>query len=59
MEAEKLSTSIEQWYKHATNLNRYWRESKRKEKRLRERKESGNQGQRQMEMENNQEGFRP
>ena len=31
--------SIEQQYKRATNLDRYQRESKQKEKRLRERKE--------------------
>jgi len=35
MEAERPLTNIEQWYKHATNLDKYWRESKRKEKRLR------------------------
>ena len=35
MEAERPSTSIEQWYEWATNLNRYWRKSKREEKRLR------------------------
>ena len=35
MEAERPPTSIEQWYEHATNLNRHWRESKRKEERLR------------------------
>jgi len=35
MEAERPPTSIEQWYECATNLDRYWRESKREEKRLR------------------------
>ena len=35
MEAERPLKSIEQWYKHATNLDRHWRKSKRKEKRLR------------------------
>ena len=35
MEAERPPTSIEQWYEWATNLNRYWRKSKREEKRLR------------------------
>jgi len=35
MEAERPSTSIEQWYEHATNLDRYWKESKREEERLR------------------------
>ena len=36
IEAEKPSTSIEQWYKCATNLDQYWRESKREEERIRE-----------------------
>jgi len=35
IEAKRLPTSIEQWYECATNLDRYWRESKREEKRLR------------------------
>jgi len=35
MEAERLPTSIKQWYECATNLDRYWRESRREEKRLR------------------------
>jgi len=35
MEAERPPTSIEQWYKCATNLDRYWRKSRREEKRLR------------------------
>ena len=34
IEVERLPTSIEQWYECATNLNRYWKES-REEKRLR------------------------
>ena len=36
IKAEKPSTSIEQWYKCATNLDQYWRESKREEERIRE-----------------------
>jgi len=36
MEAERPLMSIEQWYKYATNLDRYWRESKREEERIRE-----------------------
>jgi len=36
IEAERPPTSIEQWYKCATNLDRHWRESKREEERLRE-----------------------
>jgi len=58
IEVEKPLISIEQWYEHATNLDKHWRESKRKEKRLKERKESGNQGQRQIKMGNNQGEFR-
>ena len=41
MEAENPPTSIEQWYRRATALDRNWRKSKREEKRLRERKEIG------------------
>ena len=37
IEIERPPTSIEQWYKYATNLDRHWRESKKKEERLRER----------------------
>jgi len=40
MEAENQPCSIEQWFKRATALDRNWRESKRKEKRLREKKET-------------------
>ena len=36
MEAEQPSTSIEQWYKQATNLDRHWRKSRREEERLKE-----------------------
>jgi len=35
MESECPSQNIEQWYEKATNLDRYWRESRREEKRLR------------------------
>ena len=41
MEAENQPSSIEQWYKRATALNRNWRESRREEERLRGRKEQG------------------
>ena len=34
MDAERPSTSIEQWYECATNLDRYWRKSRRIEERL-------------------------
>jgi len=47
MEAERPPTSIEQWYEHATNLDRHWRESKRKEERLRKRRDTGPQASRQ------------
>jgi len=33
MEIEQPLTSIEQWYEWTTNLDRYWRESRREEKR--------------------------
>ena len=49
MEAEKSPTNIEQWYKHVTNLDRHWRESKREKKRLRGRKETSPQIPRQRE----------
>ena len=41
MEVENLPASIEQWYRRATALDRNWRESRRKEKRLRGKKETG------------------
>jgi len=41
MEAENPPTSIEQWYRRATALDRNWRESRRKEERLRGKKEQG------------------
>ena len=34
MELEYPLWYIKQWYKQVVNLNRYWRESKREEKRL-------------------------
>ena len=40
MEAENPPTSIEQWYKRATALDRNWRESKREEEKLRGKKET-------------------
>ena len=39
METENSLASIEQWYKSATALDRNWRESKKEEERLREKKE--------------------
>jgi len=41
MESENPPTSIEQWYRRATALDRNWRESKREEERLRGKKEPG------------------
>ena len=41
MEAENPPTSIENWYRRATALDRNWRESKREEERLRGKKEGG------------------
>jgi len=41
MEAENPPTSIEQWYRRAMALDRNWRESRRKEERLRGKKEQG------------------
>jgi len=41
MEVENLPTSIEQWYRRATALDRNWRESRREEERMREKKEGG------------------
>ena len=35
MEAERPPTSIEQQQKHATNLDRHWRESRKEKERLR------------------------
>ena len=40
MEAENPPTSIEQWYRRATALDRNWRESKREEERLRGKREA-------------------
>jgi len=40
MEAENPPTSIENWYRRATALDRNWRESRREEERLRGRKET-------------------
>jgi len=40
MEAENQPATIEQWFKRAIVLDRNWRESKREEKRLREKKDT-------------------
>jgi len=47
MEAENPPASIEQWYRRSTALDRNWRESRRKEERLRGKKETGGGGQKQ------------
>jgi len=41
MESENPPTSIEQWYRRATALDRNWRESRREEERLQGKKEQG------------------
>ena len=41
MESKNPLGSIEQWYKRATALDRNWRESKREEEKLREKRETG------------------
>ena len=41
MEVENPLTSIENWYRRATVLDRNWRESRREEARLRGKKEVG------------------
>ena len=41
MKVENTLASIEQWYRRATALNRNWRESRREEERLREKKKTG------------------
>ena len=46
MEAENLPTSIENWYRRATALDRNWQESRREEERLRK-KEVGGRAQKQ------------
>jgi len=46
MEVENPPTSIEQWYRRATALNRNWRESRREEERLKK-KEGGGGAQKQ------------
>ncbi len=41
IEVENPLTSIKEWYKRATALDRNWRESKREEERLRRKKTGG------------------
>jgi len=41
MEAENPPTSIENWYRRATALDRNWRESRREEERLRKKEVGG------------------
>jgi len=47
MESENPPTSIEQWYRRATALDRNWRESRREEERLRKREIGGQKQERQ------------
>ena len=41
MKAKNQLSSIEQWYRRATALDRNWRESRREEERLKGKKEQG------------------
>ena len=41
MEAENPPTSIEQWYRRATALDRNWQESRREEERLKKKEIGG------------------
>jgi len=41
MEAENQPSSIEQWFRRATALDRNWRENRREEEKLRGKKEQG------------------
>ena len=47
MEVENPLSSIENWYRRATALDRNWRESRKEEERLRGKKETGGGGQKQ------------
>jgi len=47
MKAENPLSSIENWYRRATALDRNWRESRKEEERLRGKKETGGGGQKQ------------
>ena len=49
MEAEYQLGTIEQWYDRATALDWNWRKSRRKEKRLKRRRELGRAASRQQE----------
>jgi len=44
MEAENPPSSIENWYRRATALDRDWRESRKEEERLRGKKKTGGEG---------------
>jgi len=52
MEAENQPDSIEQWYRRAMALDRNWRESRREEKRLREKKETAEGASKQEQQQN-------
>ena len=49
MEVENQPGLIEQWFKRTIALDRNWRESRREEERLRERKEQGGMAPKQQE----------
>ena len=52
MEVENLLTSIKQWYRRATALDRNWRESRREEERLRGKKKVGGRAPKQEQRQN-------
>ena len=52
MEAENQPSSIEQWYRRATALDRNWRKSRREEERLRGKKEQGGGAPKQEQQQN-------
>ena len=52
MEAENLPTSIENWYRRATALDRNWQESRREEERLRGKKEATGSASKQEQRQN-------
>jgi len=51
IEAERPPLSIEQWYKYTTNLNRYWRKSRKEEEQQRGKREQGKIASRQQQQQ--------
>jgi len=52
MEMENLPASIEQWYRRIMTLDKNWRESRKKEERLRGKKEVGGRAPKQEQRQN-------